>query len=203
MKFLILDKTFELENNIESVEEIFDCIKEALEETEYNFSYLIIDGEEIHNDFELYLEDNIKSIGEVKAVMISTKNLIRANLINIDEYIERAIPIITKLADRFYKDVDSDDWSQVSELLEVIGFILHTFEGIDNMDNLNEIVSDYKVWNEYANEVKSIEYIVKSLNSSLEKNDKELVGKLLSSKVVPIFKNMNMKLDVLVAVINN
>lgn len=201
MKFLILDKTFELENNIESVEEIFDCIKEALEETEYNFSYLIIDGEEIHNDFEIYLEDNIKSIGEVKAVMLSTKELTRANLINIDEYIERAIPIITKLADEFYKYVDSDDWNQVNELLEVIDFIFHTFESIDNMENLNEIVSDYKVWNEYANEVKSIEDVVKSLNSGLENNDKELVGKLLSSKVVPIFRNMKMKmkLDTLVA----
>ena len=96
MKLFILDEVFELENKVKSVEEIFDYIKQALEETEYHFSYMIIDGEEIHDEFELYIEDNIRFIEEIKVIMLTTKDIVKDNLLTISEYVERAIPIINK-----------------------------------------------------------------------------------------------------------
>ena len=199
MKVFILDKTFELENKIESVETIFDCIKQALEETEYNFSYMIIDGEEVHNEFELYLEDNIKSVDEVKVAMLSTKEVIRENLVTIDKYVERAIPIISNLADRFQKGADSDDWDHISELFEGIGFIFHTLESIDTMENLDEIVPNYSAWNGYVSEVRFLEEVLKELTVAVENKDEISISESLSSKIVPIFEKIKEKLDSLVA----
>lgn len=198
MKLFILDETFELENNIGSVEEIFDYIKQALEETEYNFSYMIVDGEEIHDEFEIYLEDNIKFIEEVKIVMLTTKDMVRDNLLTIYEYVGGAIPIINSLADKFYREPSVDDWNQISGLFEGIGFIFHTLESVDSMGNLNEIVPDYEVWNEYVKEVKSLEDILKELEAGIKNSDTVLTGDLLSYEIVPIFEKMKEKLDTLV-----
>ena len=200
MKLFILDKTFELENKIESVETIFDNIKQALEETEYNFSYMIVDGEEVHNEFELYLEDNIKSVDEVKVVMLSTKEVIRENLVTIDEYVESAIPIISNLADRFHKGSDSDDWDQISELFEGIGFIFYTLESIDTMENTDEIVPNYSAWNGYVSEVRTLEEILKELNIAVENKDEVSISELLTSKVVPIFEKIKVKLESLTSI---
>ena len=200
MKLFILDKTFELENKIESVETIFDNIKQALEETEYNFSYMIVDGEEVHNEFELYLEDNIKSVDEVKVVMLSTKEVIRENLVTIDEYVESAIPIISNLADRFQKGSDSDNWDQISELFEGIGFIFYTLESIDTMENTDEIVPNYSAWNGYVSEVRTLEEILKELNIAVENKDEVSISELLTSKVVPIFEKIKVKLESLTSI---
>lgn len=199
MKLFILKETFELDNKIESVEKIFDYIKQAIDETEYNFSYMIVDGEEINDEFELYLEDNIKFIEEVKVVMLTLKEMVRDNLITIDEYVERGIPIINGLSDKFYREPDVDDWKQISELFEGIGFIFHTLESIDNMENLNEIVSDYEVWNEYVSEVKSLDGVLKELNLAIENVDTVLIGDLLSYEIVPVFEKIREKLNVLIA----
>lgn len=198
MKLFILNEVFELDNNVKSIEEVFDYIKQALDETEYNFSYMIVDGEEVYDDFEFYLEDNIKSIGEVRAIMLTTKEMVRDNLATIDEYVERAIPIINKLSDKFYKEPNVDDFKQISELSEGIGFIHHTFSSIDTMEDLSKVVLDYEVWNEYAKEVKILEDIMKELNLAVKDNDTTLVGDILSSKIIPVFENMNEKLNILV-----
>lgn len=197
MKLYILDETFELENKMESIETIFDYIKQALDETEYNFSYMIVDGEEIHDEFEFYLEDNIKFIEEVKVIMLSTKDMIKDNLSTIDEYLERAIPIINNLADKFYREPNVEDWDQIGDLTEGIGFIFHSLESIDSMENLNDILPNYQVWNEYVREAKSISEVLEELNSAMENGDTVLVGDLLSYEIVPVFENMKEKLDVL------
>lgn len=198
MRLFILEEVFELDNKMESVEEIFDYIKQALDETEYNFSYMIVDGREIYDEFEIYLEDNIKSIEQVKIVMLTTKEVVMDNLITIDAYVERAIPIIKKLADKFYKQPAEDDFKQIGELSEGIGFIHHTFNSIDSMENLNEIVPNYEVWNEYAKEVKTLEELVKQLSHSVKNKELVSIGDLLSSEIVSVFEKMNKKLGILV-----
>lgn len=200
MKLFILKETFELDNNTESIEKIFDYIKQAIDETEYNFSYMLVDGEEINDEFELYLEDNIKFIEEVKVVMLTTKEMIMDNLITIDDYVERAIPIINNLANKFYKEADADDWNQISELFEGIGFIFHTLQSIDTMENLNELVPNYEAWNEYVSETKALDDVIKELNSAIQNGDTVLIGDMLSYEVVPVFEKMKEKLSVLVTI---
>lgn len=198
MKLYILKETFELDNKKESIEQIFDYIKQAIEETEYNFSYMIVDGEEVHDEFEIYLEDNIKSIDDIKVVMLTMKEMIADSLQTIHEYVEGSIPIINDLGDGFYKQPNSEDWEQIKDLFEGIGFIFDTLQNIDNMKNLNEVVTSYEVWNEYAVEVKSLAGILNELNSAMENGNTALIGDLLSNKIVPVFEKMRTKLGILV-----
>lgn len=194
MKLYILDETFELDNNIDSIEKIFDSIRDAVEDTEYNFSYIIADGEEVHNDFEIYIEDNIRTINEIKIVMLTMKEIVRENLVTINDYVERVTPLIKDLSNKFYEDPTSEDWTQLSELLEAISFIFDTLESIDSMSNLNEIISNYETWNEYVKEVKSLNEILRDLNSYINNKETVLIGNLLSNQTIPVFENMKQKL---------
>ncbi len=144
--------------------------------------------------------DNIKSVDEVKVVMLSTKAVIRENLVTIDEYVERAIPTMNNLADRFQKGADLDDWDHISELFEGIGFIFYTLESIDTMGNLDEIVPNYSAWNGYVLEVKSLEEVLKELNIAVENKDETSISELLTSKVVPVFEKIKRKLESLVSI---
>lgn len=198
MKLYILEEEFDLDNNIESIEEIFDYIKQALEETDYNFSYMRIDGEDIYDEFEIFLEDNIKSIKKVETIMLTTKEIIINNLLTINEYVEGAVPIINSLANNFYEKPESGDWKQLTQLTEGIGFILHTFENINTMENLNEIIDNYKVWNNYSKQVKLLDETVKKLTLATENKDNILISKLLTNEIIPIFKKIKEKLDILV-----
>lgn len=198
MKLFILEETFELENKTESVEEIFNYIKQALDETDYNFSYMIVDGEEIYDEFEFYLEDNIKFIEEVKVVMLSTKDLILDNLLTIHDYLDGAIPILDKLSDSFYKEPTSEDWQLLNDLFEGIGFIFHTLYSIDEMENLNEILPNYEIWNEYVDETKSLDDVLKELESGMNNGDTVLIGDLLSYEIAHRFEKMKEKLESLV-----
>lgn len=200
MKVYILDEEFELDNKIESIEEIFEYIKQALEETEYNFSYMIVDGEEVHDEFELYLEGKIKTIDEVKIIMLTRKEIVRDNLFTIEEYISRAIPIIKDLANNFYKQPSNEDWNQIGQLFEGIGFIFHTLESVDSMENLEEIIGNYQIWNEYAVLVKSLNSVLVDFDKAVEDKNTGLIGDLLSSKVVPVFETMKEKLNILLEV---
>lgn len=200
MKVLMLDKEVELDNKRESVEEIISMINDKMSKGEYNFSHMIVDGEEIYDDFESYLEDNIKYISEVKLVMLTTKEIINDNLLTISEYIERAVPAINKLSDEFYKEPNVDDWRDIGDLFEGIAWILESFKGIDNLINLNDLVSNYETWNEYAKEVYSLGEFVEELEGAMENEDIILLADLMSYEIVPIFENMNDKLKSLLSI---
>ena len=200
MKIYILDKEIELENKLESIENIFNMINEILYENEkdYNFSYMIVDGKEIYDEFEYYIEDNIQNIKEIKVGLLTLKELVNDNILTIKEYLDRAIPAIKELSDQFYREPNVGDWQDIANLFEGIGWILETYQSIDCLENLNDIVSSYETWNEYVKEVRFLNDQLGELQDAMENSDNILIGDLLSYEIEPIFENMKVKIESLV-----
>lgn len=197
MKLFILEEEFTLPKEISSIEVIFEYIKQALEETENNFSHMIIDDVEVYDEFEIYIEDNIGDIEKVEVVMLTLKEMIVDNLSTIEAYVRGAVPIIKDLSNRFKKGPGEKELVEVSELIEGIGFIFHTVSNIDSVENLNEMISDYQIWNKYVREVKSLEKILENLELGIKNTDNNLVADMLLQEIVPIFENIEEKLRVL------
>lgn len=197
MKVFILDETFELENKLESVEEVFDYIKQALDETEYNFNYMIVDGAEVHNEFEIFLEENIENIKEITIVMKTTEEVVKDSFNKISVYLEQVAPIIGKLAHNFRVQPEESDLQFLKELFEGIEFIFQTRESIDYIENSNEIISDQITWNDYIKYVKALNVLVQELKQSVASNNMNQLSESLSNKLIPLFKDMKIKLDIL------
>ena len=199
MKLYILNETFELGNTEESIEQVFEYIRQAIEETEYNFSYMIVDGEEIYDEFEIYLEDNLKSIKEVKVAMLTNKEIVTDNLYNINNYLKSAIPIMNDLSNNFYKEPSAENWKQASNLMEEISYIIYIRESIDDMGGLSELVSNYYAWNDYTIQVGKLNCVPEEFRLALENVDTDKIGDMISSKVVTAFEKMHTKLEALLA----
>lgn len=197
MKLFILNETFELGNTEESIEQVFEYIRQAIDETEYNFSYMVIDGEEIYDEFEIYIEENLKSIKEIKVKMLTNKEITTDNLENINNYLKAVIPMMETLSDNFYNKPDAKNWEQASNLVEEVRYIRYIRETIDDMGSLSELVSNYYAWNEFATQVGKLNIIPEQYRLALENVDTEKIGDIISTQIKPAFEIMHDKLEVL------
>ena len=197
MKLYILNETFELGNTEESIEQVFEYIRQAIEETEYNFSYMIVDGEEVDDEFEIYLEDNLNSIKEVKIVMMTNKEIVEVSLCNINNFLKSVIPVMKTLSDNFYKDPSAEDWELASNLVEEVRYIIYIRESMDDTGSLSALISNYYAWNDYKTQVSTLNNITEEFRLALEQVDTDKIGDMIASEIIPAFEKMNIQLDVL------
>ena len=124
-------------------------------------------------------------------------NLVNETLISANNYIDNAIPIIKELAELFYQQPDDKAWGQLTDLFEGIQWILQTLGHIDSINDLDTIVNDYKIWNEYVQVVAQLIDIVPEIENAILNRDNILIGDMLLYEIVPIFENMLTKLEFL------
>lgn len=197
MKLYILDETFELGNTQESIEQVFEYIKQAIEETEFNFSYMIVDGEEIYDEFEMYLEENLDTIHEVKIQMLTNKEIVTDNLNDINNYVKAVLPMMKTLSDNFYNEPDAENFEQASNLIEEVTYIKYIRESIDDMGSLSELVCNYYAWNDYTVQVGKLNNVAEQFRIALENVDTDKIGDIISSQIAPAFEIMHDKLETL------
>ncbi len=198
MKVHILDKTLEYENNIDTIDTIFDEINNIVKNSSKILSYLIVDGIEVYEDFYDYFLDNIKAIEEVKVIALTYEELVNDILISAIKYIRKAQENIEELSNSFYKSPDKESWEDLSDLLGGVSWIINTFASIDKDPRLKEIVLSYESWNLYAQEVFSLQDLLGDFEESLVNNDNVTIADILLYEILPIFEEMEQKLFKLV-----
>ncbi|KNF09642.1 hypothetical protein CLPU_2c00930 [Gottschalkia purinilytica] len=198
MRLYILDKEFEINNDRNAFIQIANIVEDVTKGTEYKFGHMIIDGEIIYN-YQEYIEDNIKKIEEIKIATRTMKELVKEILISINEYVSRAIPEINKLSSEFYRETSEESWTKLSQLFEGVNFMVESFKSIEDVGNLNDIISDYEIWNEYVKEIYSLNEVITKIKILMESNDVTSIGDILSHEIVTIFENMKEKLEKLIS----
>lgn len=198
MKVHILDKTLEYENNIDTIDTIFDEINNIVKNSSKILSYLIVDSIEVYEDFYDYFLDNIKAIEEVKVIALTYEELVNDILISAIKYIRKAQENIEELSNSFYKSPDKESWEDLSDLLGGVSWIINTFASIDKDPRLKETVLSYEAWNLYAQEVFSLQDLLGDFEESLVNNDNVTIADILLYEILPIFEEMEQKLFKLV-----
>lgn len=197
MILYVREKEYELENSVEGLEEIYKILDKETR-NEYSLSHFIIDGQEVYENYEGYLEDNIFSIDKVSMILLTQEEFITEVLKTSSDYIKNSMSRIEILSNSFSKSPTYKDWDEITDLFEAIGWMINVFQTIDVIENLSDKISDYEKWNQYALEVKSLSEIVLELNEAMESNDNNMIGDLLSYEIVPTMKNMELKLSELI-----
>ena len=199
MDICILDKVLNFKNDPEIIEQIFDSINEEIQKEELQFSHLIIDGEEIYENFDSYIIGNIENIVKIEVVAISLAQMVKESIITTEQYAKNAIPIISKLSEEFYQKPKESTWSQLTDLFEGIQWIIQSITQINTIENSRDIVSNYEVWSEYVQEMSKLNNIVSELESAILNNDNILIGDMLMYEIIPVFENMVEKLGLLIS----
>ena len=198
MNIYIQDREIQFENSSEKIEELFNTINKILQEQCLQFSYLIIDGEEIYDNFDSCIVENIETIKEIQVIAMSVVEMVNGTIISTEQYVKNAIPVINKLADEFYQGPSENTWMQLTDLFEGIQWIIQSLMQINSIENSNEIAIGYEIWDEYAHEVSKLNNIIPELENAIVSKDNILIGDMLLYEVVPVFENITEKLNLLI-----
>lgn len=198
MKIHILDKVLEYENHRDVLDDMFSKINHMVNGANLVFSHLIIDGIDVYDDHYDYFLDNIKHIEEVKVVTRTVKEISQDIIVNTIDYMERAMPEIEILADEFYKQPSRESWHKLTQLIEGVKWIIDSFVIIDNNPELKDIVNSYEEWNLYAKDIHELSELMGEFEEILENSDFVSTADILSYEIVPLFEEMQEKLERLV-----
>ena len=179
-----MNNTFELENNEESVDKLFERINNILEDGQYAFDCMEIDGSQVYENHYDYFIDNLTGIKEVKVSIISADELIRNIMVSTVQYVQGAVPEIGILSDEFYKKPEQGTWAKLQQLIEGIEWINSGAEVIVNSRKSFGGVFEYvKVASEMRSKLSELEEAIKS-------SDMILIGDLLSYEIIPMLESI-------------
>lgn len=199
MIIYVENQIFEYENRKDNVDKIIQKIYNIVSNNSKIFSYMIIDGIEVYDNFYEYILDNINVIEKVEVITQTYKELVNSVLVSTVNYIERIQSRIEELANSFYKKPSQSSWKDLQDLLDGITWIMNSFAMIDQDNRLRDLVPSYESWNLYAMEVFSLKELLSDFEEALLNKDYVSIADILSYELVSIFKGMNVKLLTLVS----
>ena len=104
------------------------------------------------------------------------------------------MPLIEKLSTSFRKRPTEESWNELDNLFSGIGWLLESYNNIDKYNNLNELISNYYIWNEYVVEIEKLRLTLPDFFEAIKNKDSVLISDILVYEINPIFQDMNEKL---------
>ncbi|AWO74730.1 MULTISPECIES: hypothetical protein [Geobacillus] len=123
MQLNIFGQTFEYRNDRSELEAMFQKIFSMIDEADRQLSHLVIDGVEVYDDFETYVEERIDFIRTIDVVAVTIEEYIQDVLQTMHSYLLRALPEIERIIDEFYQTPSEDAWMRFEQMLEGIQWI--------------------------------------------------------------------------------
>ncbi|AUI37185.1 hypothetical protein GK107_15340 [Geobacillus thermoleovorans] len=123
MQLNIFGQTFEYRNDRSELEAMFQKIFSMIDEVDRQLSHLVIDGVEVYDDFETYVEERIDSIRTIDVVAVTIEEYIRDVFQTMHLYLTRALPEIERIIDEFYQTPSEHTWIRFEQMLEGIQWI--------------------------------------------------------------------------------
>ncbi|MDY0278184.1 MAG: hypothetical protein RBQ97_08870, partial [Acholeplasma sp.] len=175
-------------------------ISDNLASNQLEFSNLIIDDVVIFDDYQNYIKNNFEAIQEIVVIVKSedTSTLIKETLKSTFEYISNANSYIGSLAEEFYQFPKQETWKQLINLFEGIQWLIETLIKIDSLNNLQDILLNYTIWNEYVQIITKLSAQISELEKAMQAKDNVLIGDLLMYEILPVFENAEEKLRFLI-----
>lgn len=192
MELIFMDQRITFDQQ-PSAELIINKINEMLEES-YYFSYLIIDGVDIYDEFDkIFMDEQDREIQKIEVVAKTAVELVNDVLLTADNYIRKAIPEITIITDGFYNKPTSEHWSGFQDMLEGVGWIKQLISSID------QIKEKPMNWEEYLKLSTIMETELKNMLEALENADSVLIADIMLYELIPVFielqKEINLTID--------
>lgn len=189
MKIIIEKKAFN--KNFINHKELIKYLEDKINNTEKHFSHLVINKNEVYNNFDKYISKNFEKINEIQIIQKTKKEFIKEILESNYFYIKNAVPKIENLSNKLKKDPEKNDWLNLSDLFEGLGFINNSKDSIDKTDSINDLGLDYELWINYVNEINNLKKTTEKLALALNKKDRVRISEILSADIVYLFNKLN------------
>jgi len=170
---------------------VFQFIVEKMNQLSENedliFSHLIIDGQEVYNDHENYINQYLHDIKIIELEMASVEELTNDILNSLKLYLNRAVPTLELMVSEDYGEMSESFWTNMVDLTDGIQAIMQFSESLNALDSV--------AFHTVEEEQKQLINILPQLLDALESKDATLSFDLLSFEIVPIFEALQKKVN--------
>ncbi len=185
MKVTVLNESKDFDNKDGVFEQIQTFINKKISDQEMYFSHMSIDGIDIYHDLDLYIEEHLFQIENIKVELRTASEFISDLISSIHHYVERALPELVQLSGDFYKASQSNLWEKLNDLIEAIQWI---HESIMSIDREKARPSN---WDKYLIIASSFETLFPNLLEALEAQDNILIADIISYEIMPLFQDID------------
>ncbi|MCM3743875.1 hypothetical protein M3193_06940 [Sporosarcina luteola] len=182
MKLIIGEQHIEYKEK-PSADELIERINESVAEG-YYFSHFISDGTEVYDEHEEYLESNLDEIKELEIVIKTEKEFMNDVILSAEEYLQRAIPDVSTLADDFNRVPTSDTWDRFEMLLG----------GMEWLNDMLKVVCSSKErpsnWEMYQQMTSNMQAELSKLGKAIERKKNNQISTIIKNGLLPIFERL-------------
>ncbi|PAD83195.1 hypothetical protein CHH57_10980, partial [Niallia circulans] len=136
-----------------------------------------------YSDFEEQIMEQINTIEKIELVTKTIDEFINDLTVSLNQYSNRAIPIIKQLTEQFYQSPTEEAWGLLQDLLEGLNWVYSTIKSMGNTE-LNE----YK--ENLLNVANHFEVELPNLLDAIENHDYILIGDIISYEILPQFESI-------------
>ncbi|RTE07907.1 hypothetical protein [Paenibacillus whitsoniae] len=103
-----------------------------------------------------------------------------------EQYLNRSVPFMKELADRFYRSIEQQPWGELPQLTEAILWIFQVYETLAQAG-----ASSYAVWKDVEQVMSGISRELQALNDALSDKDPVAVGDIMNYEVLPKLEELH------------
>lgn len=188
MQVILLEETWQFDNHPAAIEQLFQQVNERLQDSEYHFSHMLIDGTEVYENFDDYIVEHIRAIKTIEIKVNTVKEFAHELLLTTEEYIQRATPEISHVINEFYQGPTQETWDKFSQLLEGIQWIHHMLTSIDQSSYIPNN------WEQYLKILASLQMELKNLEEALKHQDYILMADIIQYELLTNMSNLDQEI---------
>lgn len=178
------DEQIELERDASALNAIFEKVSELIEQKDTIFSHLVIDGVDVYEGHEAYINERVSEIMNIEIITKSTKEMIWETMVSVHEYLERAVPALTELIDGSYENFAEKTWEGINQLSEGMQWMLQfkAFTQAAPEQPTN--------WEDVEKSFESCEERFAQLLAAVEAKDTVLISDILAYEITPAYEGL-------------
>ncbi|KIL49919.1 hypothetical protein [Jeotgalibacillus soli] len=178
MKIFFPSEIKEYENKTEAVNRMIEDINAGIASTDkLVFSHLNIDGIDVYENHYQYLLKELSEINEIKIIMKTKQEVTIELQQSLNEYLERALPVMSKLSDQFYQGESNKVWESFVEFTDGLQWINSAVETLS-------LHSKENAQSYYKNVSAKIESALIELVEALEIKDTITIADMIQYEII-------------------
>ena len=170
-------------DKIPSSEDVIMKINDLLKDN-YYFSHFIVDGIDIFEKHEDYLDINMDRIEKIEVIAKTEKEFVNDILLSAEEYLQRAKPELAALTDGFYATLTAETHTSFAQLMDGLQWL---DEMLALLVNSNECPPNRE---SYIELIQTLQGEIRQLGEAVENSDNVLIADIIQYELTPIFEQL-------------
>lgn len=174
----------ELNRDMTAFNKVIEKVNEISEQEKKGFSHLVIDGVDVYEDHEQYINERLNEIMQIEIIALTISEIVWETLGSVADYLERAIPAVRELATGGLVEFTPGTWLGMEQLTDgmnwMLQFVEFTRQANKQPANWAKVDAAFGVCEEQFT----------AILTAAENEDTVKIAELLSTGIIPAYERL-------------